>query len=119
MQPVLNCFPEVCIPVLASSVHPAHSNSSMVLQIEAEDEMAEDEMMEDTKKTWTLDPPKDQVGIYKRRIIVQRPGDVMYLPPGWFHQVSLSLSPLPLCLSMSLYVLAGEDLWRAHEGQQG
>ena len=85
----------------------------MVLQME------EDEMMEDTKKTWTMDPPKDQVGIYKRRIIVQRPGDVMYLPPGWFHQVSLSLSPLPLCLSMSLYVLAGEDLWRAHEGQEG
>eukprot|EP01048_Picozoa_sp_COSAG05_P028097 COSAG05_NODE_8541_length_694_cov_2.492437_1_plen_128_part_00 len=106
MQGVVNCFPEVCIPVLASSVHPAHSNSSTVLQ------MAEGEMMEGTKKTWTLHPPKgknslslapslslslsclyyssivlvdglvaDQAGIYKRLTIVQMPGDVMYLPP--------------------------------------
>ena len=59
-------------------------------------------MMEGTKKTWTLDPPKDQAGIYKGLTIVQMPGDVMYLPPGWSHSVSLSLSRLPLCLSMSL-----------------
>ena len=90
-------------------------------------------MMEGTKKTWTLHPPKgknslslapslslslsclyyssivlvdglvaDQAGIYKRLTIVQMPGDVLYLPPAWHHSVSLSLSRLPLCLSMSL-----------------
>ena len=49
----------------------------------------------DTRKVWSLRPPADQAYVGEITLI-QRLGDVIYLPPSWWHRVSLAPFLLPM-----------------------
>jgi hypothetical protein len=57
------------------------------------DEDGKDAYLEGTMKTWTLSPPDDEPYV-EPITVVQLPGDVVYLPPGWHHEVSILSLPL-------------------------
>ena len=78
-----------------SSAQPIHSlTHSLTPSISKADGTSA--YLKGTKKVWTLRPPADHP--FPGTItITQYPGDVIYLPPGWWHGVRLApfLPPMP------------------------